>query len=104
MYLMFHSTTAHLRSFTGNRASQGGVMYMDNSDIRLIACNFTRNNATNGGVFQVTGYLFIAHCIMNNNTADGDGGVGYVEQNSHIKLSQAFLGQIPLVLMEEFCV
>ena len=74
-------------SFTGNTAFQGGVMFIDNSDIRLIACNFTRNSATNGGVFQVSGHLFMAHCVMNNNTATGDGGVGYLEDNSQIYIT-----------------
>ena len=73
-------------SFTGNTAFEGGVLSADNSDIHLIASNFTRNNATNGGVFQVSGYMFIAYCIMNNNKAKGDGGVGYLDENSQINV------------------
>ena len=73
-------------SFTDNTAFQGGVLFADNSDIHLIASNFTGNNATNGGVFKVSGYIFIAYCIMNNNTAKGDGGVGYLDENSQINV------------------
>ena len=62
-------------------------MFAESSDIRLIASNFTRNNATNGGVFKINGHLFIAHCIMNNNKANGDGGVGYVEENSKVNIT-----------------
>ena len=77
----------HNCSFTGNTAFEGGVLFTHNSDIRLISSNFTGNNATNGRVFKISGHLFIAHCIINNNKANGDGGVGYLEETSQINIS-----------------
>ena len=74
-------------SFSDNTANEGGVLFTDNADIHVIASNFTRNSATNGGVFQISGYLFMAHCMMANNTAELDGGVGYVEENSKVNIT-----------------
>ena len=76
-------------SFADNTAFEGGAVFIDNSNVHLIASNFTGNNANNGGVFHMSGYLFIAHCIMNNNTAYGDGGVGYLDENSQINITRS---------------
>ena len=76
-------------SFTGNTAYEGGVLFVDNSDVSLIGSNFTGNSATNGGVFQISGYLFISHCMMNNTRANGDGGVGYIDENSQINITKS---------------
>ena len=73
-------------SFNDNFAFKGGALEVINSGVRLIACKFTRNIATNGGVFSISGKLFVTDCIMNNNTANGDGGVGYLQENSQINI------------------
>ena len=76
-------------SFTDNSALKGGAVTAVNSNVQLIGCNFTRNNATNGGAFSLIGNLIITECIMNNNTAHGDGGVGYIEEPSKIKVTSS---------------
>ena len=76
-------------SFNDNSAFEGGALKLVNSDVRLLGCNFTRNSATNGGVFWIKGKLFIRDCIMNNNTANGDGGVGNLQENSQININRS---------------
>ena len=70
--------------FTDNSAFKGGSLTGASSNVQFIDCNFTRNSATNGGIFATSGNLLLVHCLMKNNTADGDGGVGYLEENSNI--------------------
>ena len=73
--------------FTDNSAFKGGALTGANSNVQFIDCNFTRNSATNGGIFTTSGNLLLVHCMINNNTADGDGGVGYLEENSNINVN-----------------
>ena len=76
-------------SFTDNIAFKGGALKVINSNIEVISSNFTRNSATSGGVFSITGNLLIIDCMMNNNTANVDGGVGYLEDNSQINITNS---------------
>ena len=72
-------------SFTDNLASlKGGALMISKSNVKLFSSNFSRNIATNGGVLTGNGNVFATHCLMNNNTAKGDGGVGYFTENSEI--------------------
>ena len=45
------------------------------------------NSAANGGAFAISGNLVIVDCIVNNNKAEGDGGGGYLEENSNTNMS-----------------
>ena len=74
-------------SFNDNSALKGGALIVVNSGVKLIACNFTGNSATNGGVFFIRGNLFLKNCIVINNTAHGDGGVGYLVEHSRINIT-----------------
>ena len=74
-------------SFTDNSASKGGALSAVASNIEFIACNFIGNSATNGGVFSISGNLFLKNCVVTNNTAHGDGGVGYLEEHSKINIT-----------------
>ena len=80
-------------SFTDNSALKGGALTAVNSNIQLIACNFTRNSATHGGAFSMIGNLIITDCVMKNNTAGGDGGVGYLEEPSKITITTSIFSQ-----------
>ena len=73
--------------FNDNFAFRGGAVQVVNSDVRLIGCNFTRNTATNGGVFWISGKTFVTDYIINNNRANGDGRVGNLQENSHISIT-----------------
>ena len=74
-------------SFTDNVSFKGGALAADDSNVELLFTNFTKNNATEGGAFATNGNLLIFHCIMNNNTAHGHGGAGYIEENSQINIT-----------------
>ena len=73
-------------TFADNSAFEGGALYVFKSNIQLITCTFSGNSATKGGVFVVTGNLLLLDCTMNKNSATGDGGVGYLEDNSQINI------------------
>ena len=77
-------------SFTENTAFEGGAIYGANSNTGLIGSNFTKNNATNGGVFAVTGLLLIKSSILNNNTAKGGSRVEYLETNNQLNITRSF--------------
>ena len=75
-------------SFTDNFASlKGGALMISKSNIQIFSNNFSRNIATNGGIFAGNGHLFAQHCLMFNNTAKSHGGVGYFEENSKIYIT-----------------
>ena len=68
-------------SFTDNFASlKGGALMISKSNIQIFSNNFSRNIATNGGIFAGNGHLF-------NNTTKSHGGVGYFEENSKIYIT-----------------
>ena len=73
-------------SFTDNSAFKGGALKASNSNIKVISSKFIGNSATSGGVFALKGNLLVIDCIMNNNTATADGGVGYLEDRSQISI------------------
>ena len=78
-------TFFHKCFFTDNFASlKGGALMMSNSDVKIFSNNFSRNTATNEGVFAGSGKLFAKQYSMKNNTAKAQGGVGYFEENSKI--------------------
>ena len=76
-------------SFTDNFAFKGGALAAANSNVELFTSNFTNNSATEGGTFAIGGNLLLDHCIMSNNTAHGNGGVGYIEENSQMKITRS---------------
>ena len=86
-YVMTSDVSFYNCSFMGNSAFKGGVLFAVDSNIQLIASNLTGNSAINGGVFAISGNLLAVYCIMNNNTAKLDGGVGYLDENSHINIT-----------------
>ena len=79
----------HNCSFTFNSAYNGGALAAVKSDVHLTACNFIRNNAMKGGAFSINGTLYAIHCILVNNTAHLNGGVGYIGEDSNIKIKTA---------------
>ena len=76
--------------FTDNFAFTGGALYAVNSNVKVISSTFTRNKGINGGVVAMRGHLILMHCTMNDNTAYGDGGVGYIEENSTIIITKKY--------------
>ena len=73
--------------FTNNSASlKGGVIAAVNSDIKVFSCIFIENGARYGGVFAISGSLFVRDSVMSNNAANGDGGVAYLEENSQVNI------------------
>ena len=72
-----------------NFAFKGGVLATTNSNVELFTSNFTNNSATEGGVFATDGNLLLDHCIISNNTAHGNGGVGYIEENSQMIITRS---------------
>ena len=92
-------------SFTGNSAFQGGAVVTSSSDIKIFTSNFTENKAVNGGVFLIAANLFIVLCIMDNNTATGNGGVAYIEENSQVNITTGtFMGNSALGSGGVFCI
>ena len=77
----------HYWSFTDNYAFKGGALSASHSNIELFSTNFTKNSATTGGAFATSGNVLFVQCIMNNNTAHGNGGVGYIEENGNINIT-----------------
>ena len=75
----------HNCSFIDNFAFKGGVLAAANSNVELFTSNFMNNSATEGGT---DGSLLLDHCRFSNNTAYGNGGVGYIEENSQIKITR----------------
>ena len=76
-------------TFTDNSASKGGALTAVASNIQFITCYFIGNSATNGGVFSISGNLLLKNCVVTNNTAHGDGGVGYLKENSNINITSS---------------
>ena len=76
-------------SFTDNFSFKGGALAATDSYVELFISNLTKNSATEGGAFATNGNLLIFHCAMNNNTAHGNGGVGYIEENSNINITDS---------------
>ena len=76
-------------SFTDNFAFKGGALATTNSKVELFTSNFTNNSATEGGVFATGGNLLLVGCIMSNNTAHGNGGVGYIEENYQMNIMKS---------------
>ena len=76
-------------SFTDNFAFKGGALAAANSTVKLFTSNFTNNSATEGGTFATGGNFLLDHCMMSNNTAHGNGGVGYIEENIQIKITRS---------------
>ena len=87
------STSAcfHNCSFTDNSAFKGGALAATDSDIELFTSDFTENTATEGGAFATNGNMILVQCIMSNNTAHGNGGVGYIEENSNINITTSVI-------------
>ena len=81
----------HSCSFTNNSAiMDGGVMNVQNSTVKVLACNFTRNMAKQGGVFTLSGTLFVIDSLIVNNIAtNGDGAVAHLEENSLVNISNS---------------
>ena len=76
-------------SFTDNFALKGGVLTAFNSHVQFIACKFIGNSTTNGGVFSISGNFLLKNCEVINNSANADGGVGYLEENSQINIKSS---------------
>ena len=83
------TTFFHNCSFTNNFAFKGGALAASTSQIELFTSNFTNNSATEGGVFATGGNLLLDHCIMSNNTAHENGGVGYIEENYQMNIMKS---------------
>ena len=80
-------------SFNDNSALKGGALAVFNSGVQLISCNFTGNSATNGGVFFIHGNLALKNCVLTNNSANGDGGVGYLKEHSNINTTMSIFNK-----------
>ena len=89
LYIQSTNSSFHNCSFTDNSAVKRSTLTAVNSNVQFIGCNFTRNSATSDGdVFWLSGNVLLRNCVVTNNTAnDGDGGVGYLEEHSHINIT-----------------
>ena len=76
-------------TFNNSLSYTGGALYVVNSNVKLLSSNFTQNSATNGGVFASNRLLFVTLCNMENNTATGKGGVGYMKDNSSLYVTES---------------
>ena len=76
-------------SFTDNFAFKGGALAAANSNVELFTSNLTNNSAAEGGTFAIGGNLLLDHCMMSNNTAHGNGGVGYIEESCQMKITRS---------------
>ena len=66
--------------YNNNARLKGGAIYAVNSSINTFFCNFIKNSATSGGVFAVSGNLFVTDSAADNNIArDGDGAVAHLD-------------------------
>ena len=83
------SASFHNCLFTDNFAFKGGAVAAMISNIKLFTSNFTNNSATEGGVFETGGNLLLVHCIMSNNKAHGNGGVGCIEENYQMNITRS---------------
>ena len=87
---MESSVNLQISSFYYNSAkSHGGAIIAENSTVTVFACNFNGNMAKYGGVFTISGILFVNDSLVANNTAgnedqDGDGAVVHLEEKSQI--------------------
>ena len=81
------SASFHNCLFTDNFAFKGGALSATSSNVELFASNFTKNSATEGDAFSTSGNVLLIYCTMSNNTAQGNGGVGYIEENSQINIT-----------------
>ena len=78
----------HNCSFSDNFSFKGAVLSAENSIVQFIGCNFLKNNAkSDGGVYLISGYLFLKNCMVINNSAGGDGGFGHFVLNSKINIA-----------------
>ena len=82
----------HNCSFTDNFASwKGGIIAAVNSDSKVFDCKFTQNGAMiGGGVFTISGTLFVKDSVISNNYVHGDGGVAYLEENSLVEIQDSY--------------
>ena len=79
--LNYTNITIIKSAFEDNIANSGGVMTTyDNNKIDIMECNFTRNYATNGGVFclhwwHINNKISITDSLCKENFAEQNGGV-----------------------------
>ena len=79
--------------FNNNFGHKGGALSSKNSIVQFKDCTFSQNHALNGGVFATNDNIFMENCLVWNNSAGGDGGVAYLEQNSRVNIiSSEFSG------------
>ena len=82
----------HNCSLTDNFASwKGAVIAAVNSNIKVFDCKFTQNGSMiGGGVFTISGNLFVKYSVVSNNYVYGDGGVAYLEENSLVEIQNSY--------------
>ena len=75
--------------FSDNFSLKGGAITAVDSDTQISHSSFTKNSATNAGILASDGIILMFNCIVNSNTASGDGGSLYLEEGSEINITNS---------------
>ncbi len=78
-------------NFTGNSATQGGVVFaVEGATVRIDSCTFTENSPGWGGVVYALGDVIVrihsSNFTENSAALDGDGGVVYAREGVSVRI------------------
>ncbi len=93
LYVSGASTTVDMKecTFTGNNATNGGIAFTENAALKYTDCDISENTATKGGAVYIkksSAKVQINSCPVSKNSAKF-GGVLYSENGSTVELNGA---------------